>query len=326
MTKLTPASPLRVAFIVAAATASLGAWCPGGEDVLRVVSPTHGGSITVEATLDGSPAVGIHVYIGGTEGILLDSDAERLEGNYFFDTFPREDLIRARTGETGAGGRFTTSNAFLPGTYLVKIRPPEGADCTPPIQTVTVETGGNAIASFTCTSRQPAGTIKLLVTSGGSPLSGANVTLSGPGGTRTGTTGSNGTVPFTDLPPGQYAAGATVTDQTCTSPTIDLQPGQTADLTVTCDPNPVRVTLTPAGPINLKRGESVQLTATVTGGLPGTPRTLLWSSSNGSVARCDDTSAATNRVVALAPGTATITATSTADPTRSASVVVNVTQ
>jgi len=92
------------------------------------------------------------------------------------------------------------------------------------------------------------------------------------------------------------------------------------DTGVTLPPPAVAISITPAGPINLEVGQTATVNANVTGGDASTDRTVVYSSSNASVA-----SVSGNVVTAAGPGTATITATNAAN-SLTASVQVIVTQ
>ncbi len=80
---------------------------------------------------------------------------------------------------------------------------------------------------------------------------------------------------------------------------------------------PVSVSLTPAGPISLYVGDTVTVHATV---LHGASDAVSYGTSNGAVASVSST----GLVTAIGTGTASITATSVSDPSRSASVQLQV--
>jgi hypothetical protein len=86
-------------------------------------------------------------------------------------------------------------------------------------------------------------------------------------------------------------------------------------------PPPLQISITPSGTIPLAVGETAVVTAAVTGGAEGTNRSVTFQSSNPSVATVNAT---TGLVTAVAPGSATITATAAADPNLRASVQVTV--
>ena len=98
--------------------------------------------------------------------------------------------------------------------------------------------------------------------------------------------------------------------------TAIADPARSASATVTVTP-PVLVTLG-SSTLSLLQGSTQQLTATVTGTLN---TAVTWSSSNQAVA----TVSLGGLVTAVGAGTATITATSVADPTKTASVSLTVT-
>ncbi|MEX2609974.1 MAG: hypothetical protein WEA24_08520 [Gemmatimonadota bacterium] len=92
------------------------------------------------------------------------------------------------------------------------------------------------------------------------------------------------------------------------------------DSDITLPPPAVEISISPAGPINLQVNETATVNANVTGGDASTDRTVIYSSSNPSVA-----SVSGNVITAAGPGTATITATNAAN-SLTASVQVVVTQ
>lgn len=89
---------------------------------------------------------------------------------------------------------------------------------------------------------------------------------------------------------------------------------------VTIPPDPVAVVVTPAS-ASVRIGESVTLTAAVTGGASNIARTVNWTTSDASKATVD----ATGKVTGVAVGSATITATSTANADAKASALITVT-
>ncbi len=114
---------------------------------------------------------------------------------------------------------------------------------------------------------------------------------------------------------GNFAAGTYVVNTSTyavgeTGPySLSVQPLQTEN---------VAIAVAPAS-LSLQGGQTQQLTATVTG---STNSSVSWSSSNANVV----TVSPTGLVRAITPGTATITATSQANPARTATAVVNVAQ
>jgi hypothetical protein len=189
------------------------------------VHPRDIGTILVSVTLDGSPADGVAVKVLNDAGQLVD-------------LFGSSTSSGTNTGVTGADGKLTLVGDPLK-TFTVTIVSPAGANCTPTLHTVIVTKDQTVSASFTC--ERPA-TINVLVTTGGAPLSAANVTLTGAGVTRNGTTGLGGTVTFTDLKMGQYVSDVTVDKHTCAPQSTTVVPGQTASLSVPCVPKPGSVT------------------------------------------------------------------------------------
>lgn len=79
------------------------------------------------------------------------------------------------------------------------------------------------------------GTLRATVIFHGSPVVGIQVSLTGPGGNRSASTGANGSSTFDELPPGAYVVTATLAEARCNSASADVQPGQTAAVSIACD-------------------------------------------------------------------------------------------
>lgn len=160
------------------------------------------GTISGQVTVDGESAPGVTVTLDGVETTTTDDD-----GRYAFDVSA--------------------------GIHEVTVTRPEGAECSPESQTVDVPAGGEVTADFTCTSLATTGDLVVTVTGNGDPLEGATVSITGPD-SRTGTTGSDGTVTFTGLEPGDYTVDATADGFTCGSTTASVAAGETATAEVSC--------------------------------------------------------------------------------------------
>lgn len=80
-----------------------------------------------------------------------------------------------------------------------------------------------------------------VVLTAGSPVSGAQIVLDGPGITRSVTTGTDGTFRFAELPPGLYVMR--VSNGTCTSTTADMEAGETVTTSIDCASPPLTTTL-----------------------------------------------------------------------------------
>jgi hypothetical protein len=91
-----------------------------------------------------------------------------------------------------------------------------------------------SVGDIACTPAPGTLVVTVVQTPGNSPISGAQVQITGPGGTRSGTTASNGTVSFTGLAPGTYTASATVSGLTCQNATGTVPAGGTGNATVPC--------------------------------------------------------------------------------------------
>src|SRR4029077_19086821 len=122
-----------------------------------------------------------------------------------------------RTTSTDAGGAYAFGN-LLPGTYTVAAPATAGGGLltTPSPVTLTLVAAPLGIASFAYVAPAAvSGTAYTDVDANGAfnpgtdtPLAGVTITLAGPGGTRTTTTGASGAYSFANLLPGTYPAAA----------------------------------------------------------------------------------------------------------------------
>ncbi|MGQ0702929.1 MAG: carboxypeptidase regulatory-like domain-containing protein [Gemmatimonadales bacterium] len=115
-----------------------------------------------------------------------------------------------------------------------------GLDCGPTISLI-LDPNFSAEVNFTC--RPPRATVIVNVTSGGSPLAEAAVTLRGPD-TQTLSTGSDGKATFTGLAPGSYDVIVLKTGFNCGTGTANAPSGGTAQVDVVCTPLPGTVVVT----------------------------------------------------------------------------------
>jgi hypothetical protein len=76
--------------------------------------------------------------------------------------------------------------------------------------------------------------IQGVVRIGGSPAGGVAVALTGPGATRTSTSGNDGAFTFTDLSPGLYTMTATLAGVTCRSTTAEMKAGESVTTSIDC--------------------------------------------------------------------------------------------
>ena len=114
-----------------------------------------------------------------------------------------------------------------PGTYMVTEQTPSGYVASPKSQQVTLQSGDGKVLTFYNALEK--GTVKIVKTSDDGVISGIKFTISGPSGTQTVTTGSNGKINVPNLSPGTY----TVTEQVPAGYTADqtsqrftLMPGE----------------------------------------------------------------------------------------------------
>jgi TolB protein len=78
------------------------------------------------------------------------------------------------------------------------------------------------------------GAIHGIVSIGGSPIGGVQVSLTGPGATRTAMSGTNGGFAFTGLQPGVYTVRATLAGATCTPTTAIMEAGEAITTNIEC--------------------------------------------------------------------------------------------
>jgi uncharacterized protein (DUF2141 family) len=179
------------------------------------VDPGLSGAIQGTISMGDSPLFGIQVSLEGPAG--------------------------NRTASTGANGSFTFAD-LPPGAYTVTANVAE-ATCNS--ASAAVQAGQTAQVNIDC--EQAGGLIIGTVLVGGTPpQQSASVSLTGPAGNRTASTGANGNFTFTDLPPGAYTVKASLQDTplltfTCDSITVTVQALQTAGATVSCIGNLVPV-------------------------------------------------------------------------------------
>jgi hypothetical protein len=77
-------------------------------------------------------------------------------------------------------------------------------------------------------------TIQGIVSIAGSPIGGVEVSLTGPGTTRTAMSGTNGGFAFAGLQPGVYTLRATLTGATCNPATAEMEAGETITTSIGC--------------------------------------------------------------------------------------------
>lgn len=132
--------------------------------------------------------------------------------------------------ETATVGAFEHVFEFLPvGDYTVTVTPPEGSQCTPQSQQVSIPSDDFVGITFDCTP--PTGDLTVNVTGTTSPVT---VGISGPS-TRTGMV--SGTQTFRDLPEGSYSVSASSPPGFVCSPQMQIAQvvaGQTTTVEIEC--------------------------------------------------------------------------------------------
>ncbi|HLG05009.1 MAG TPA: carboxypeptidase regulatory-like domain-containing protein [Gemmatimonadales bacterium] len=137
------------------------------------------------------------------------------------------------SGVTDASGMVTFTNRTA-GSYTISVAATAlGFSC--PGGNANPAAGETANVAITCTSLTA--TIIVTVTSLGSPVAGATVTLTGPT-PGSGSTDVNGMITFTNRTPGSYSVGATRTGFVCGSGTANPAAGQTVNVAISCTPSP----------------------------------------------------------------------------------------
>lgn len=209
---------------------------------------------------------------------------------------------RTTTGNIGAT---LTITDLPPGTYTVVATASSFITC----QSVSadVHAGQTTTANISCT--RTTGRVAVTVTSGGSPISGAPVTLTGAGLEMTRTTGADGAFTFV-VKPGEYTVTAVLHHFTCPVQTVLVELDQTTTAALSCAPKTTgtitgTVTAPDFGPIH---GATIDLTGPVS-------RTATAGSLDSSFAFDE-----------LPPGTYTVTATAFGWACQSASADVRAAQ
>ncbi len=191
-------------------------------------------TINVTVTIQGSPAPNVGVTLAGpTPGTLT----------------------------TGANGTATFTNKS-PGSYTVTAQV-SGHSC--PSATTNPAAGETVNVTINCTPLSA--TIAVTVTGPGGPISGVNVTLTGPTG-GTGTTDANGQVTFTNRTAGSYTISVAATAQgfSCPPGAANPAPGATANVLIVCTP----ITGTLVVTVSSSGSPVAGATVSVSGPTPGT--------------------------------------------------------
>lgn len=84
---------------------------------------------------------------------------------------------------------------------------------------------------------------------GSTPIQGAQVLLTGPGGQRTIRSAADGGFAFSDLPPGVYVMRAILAGVTCSSTSTEMEPGETLTTSIDCASAAPHVTISLTGSV-----------------------------------------------------------------------------
>jgi hypothetical protein len=195
-----------------------GANCPGEQtavvleeegtrvDFACTIPPPATGTVTGRVVVGGQPQPGAQVVIPGRPAVTTD-----------------------------ASGLFTITQVPV-GTQTITTTLTNHT-CPPRSANVAANQTFN-VGDIVCTPNPGTLIVNVVLSPANTPISGASVTATGPGGTLTGTTNASGSVTFTNVTPGQYTVSATASNVSCSPTTAAVNPGQTATATVPCTSTP----------------------------------------------------------------------------------------